>query len=108
MIVRIWSARATPKNWPAYEHHFVANVVPELRALDGYISSTLLKHDAGSDIEIIVITVWRDLDAITTFAGPDREAAVVAPSAAALLTTYDHRVRHHEVSFTDSPPSNRR
>jgi heme-degrading monooxygenase HmoA len=101
MIARIWSAHTTADNWPAYEHHFVTNVVPELRTVDGYVSANLLKRDAGSDIEITVITVWRDLDAIAAFAGPDREAAVVTPSAAALLTSYGHRVRHYELTFSE-------
>ena len=28
MIARLWSARATPQNWPAYEKHFIDHVVP--------------------------------------------------------------------------------
>jgi hypothetical protein len=46
MIARLWSARTTPQNWPAYERHFAENALPELRAVDGYISSNLLKRDA--------------------------------------------------------------
>ena len=102
MIARIWSARTTPSNWPAYEHHFTVNVVPELRAVDGYVFSNLLKRDTGAEIEITVLTVWRSQEAIAAFAGPDREAAVVAPSAAALLTDYDRRVRHYEVAYANS------
>ena len=48
------------------------------------------------------MTVWQSLSAIDAFAGPDREAAVVAPEAAALLTDYDRRVRHFEVATTDN------
>jgi len=49
-----------------------------------------------------VLTVWQSNSAIDAFAGPDREAAVVAPEAAALLTDYDRRVRHFEVATTDN------
>ena len=48
------------------------------------------------------MTVWQSNPAIEAFAGPDREAAVVAPEAAALLTDYDRRVRHFEVATTDN------
>jgi heme-degrading monooxygenase HmoA len=101
MIARIWSARTTPQQWPAYEEHFTQNVLPELRAVAGYSSSNLLKRDAGREIEITVISFWRSLEAIDAFAQPDREAAVVAPNAAALLLDFDRRVRHYEVALAD-------
>jgi len=53
-------------------------------------------------LEILVITVWQSISAIDAFAGPDREAAVVAPEAATLLTDYDRRVRHFEIARTDN------
>jgi heme-degrading monooxygenase HmoA len=103
MIARRWSARTTTQNWPTYEEHFTKNVLPELRAVDGYVSSNLLKRDAGGDVEITVITFWRSLECIDAFAEPDREAAVVAPSAAALLLDYDRRVRHYDLALVDKP-----
>jgi heme-degrading monooxygenase HmoA len=48
-----------------------------------------------------VTTVWQSLQAIDAFAGSDRETAVVASDAAALLTDYDRRVRHYEVAQMD-------
>jgi heme-degrading monooxygenase HmoA len=109
MIARIWSARATLQKWPAYEEHFTQNVLHELRAVDGYISSNLLKRDTGREVEITVITFWRSLEAIDAFAQPDREAAVVAPNAAALLLDFDRRVRHYDLALADqsatSPPT---
>jgi heme-degrading monooxygenase HmoA len=105
MIARLWSARATPENWPAYQRHFTENVIPELRAVKGYVSASLLTRRSAAELEILVITLWRSFEAIDAFAGPDREAAVVAPNAAALLTNFDRRVRHYEVATTDTPIS---
>jgi heme-degrading monooxygenase HmoA len=101
MIARIWSARATHGNWPEYEQHFTRSVLPELRDIDGYVSSSLLKRDNGREIEITVITMWDSWEAIDSFAGVNREAAVVAPNAAAILIDYDRRVRHCEVAVSD-------
>jgi heme-degrading monooxygenase HmoA len=103
MIARIWSARTTLQNWPAYEQHFTHNVLPELRAVAGYISSNLLKREAVHEIEITVITFWRSLEAIDAFGRPDREAAVVAPNAADLLLDFDRRVRHYDLALADPP-----
>jgi heme-degrading monooxygenase HmoA len=101
MIARIWSARTSSENWPRYDHHFTKNVVPELQAVRGYAGAQLLKRQAGEPVEITVITFWQSWEAIDAFAGADREAAVVAPEAASLLTKYDRRVRHFEVAFSD-------
>jgi len=43
--------------------------------------------------------VLESFAAIDAFAGADREAAVVAPEAAALLTDFDKRVRHYELGY---------
>jgi heme-degrading monooxygenase HmoA len=78
--------------------------VPELRQLPGYVGSNVLTRTTDSETEIHVTTVWRSLEAIREFAGADLEIAVVSDEAAALLTRYDHRVRHFEVAIVDGVP----
>ena len=101
MIARLWSACAEPAKAPTYLEHFSRAVLPELRKLEGFVSHTVLTRPAASQVEIVVITVWLSLSAIDAFANPDREAAVVAPEAAALLVNYDRRVRHFEVATSE-------
>jgi heme-degrading monooxygenase HmoA len=101
MIARLWSARTTQAQSQIYLRHFSASVLPALRRFEGYISSTVLTRLANSGVEILVITVWQSIVAIDAFAGADREAAVVTPDAAALLTDYDRRVRHFEIASMD-------
>jgi heme-degrading monooxygenase HmoA len=101
MILRLWSARTTQDQSQIYLRHFSDSVLPALRRSKGYISSAVLSRPASSGIEILVITVWKSLEVIDGFAGADREAAVVAPEAAALLTDYDRRVRHFEIASLD-------
>ncbi len=101
MIARLWSARTTESLAHNYLKHFSGTVLPTLRKFDGYFSSTVLTRPSSGAVEILVTTVWRSFVAIHAFAGPDREAAVVALEAAALLTDYGCRVRHFEVAVTD-------
>lgn len=101
MIARLWSARATKAQSTGYLEHFWQSVVPSLRGFDGYVSSSVLVRPFGDSVEILVTTVWRSFQAIDAFAGPDRETAVVASEAAALLADYDRRVRHYEVAQVD-------
>ena len=103
MITRLWSARTSEVQSRAYLDHFSASVLPKLRDLKGYVGATLLTRRTGGEVEILVATVWRSLDAIRAFAGPDLEAAVVADEAVGLLTDFDRRVRHFEVVITDQP-----
>jgi heme-degrading monooxygenase HmoA len=103
MIVRLWSAHTTEAHSEAYLRHFSGAVLPALRKLEGYASSTVLTRPTAGTIEIIVLTVWQSFSAIDAFAGPDREAAVVAPEAAGLLTDFDRRVRHFDLAISDAP-----
>lgn len=103
MIARLWSARATPQNWPHYEKHFIGHVVPELRTQKGYVAANLLNREEGGEIAITVMTFWRSLESLGGFAGTDREAAVVTPHITAFLSSYDKRVQHFDLAFADTP-----
>jgi heme-degrading monooxygenase HmoA len=102
MIARLWSARTTSVQSHAYLNHFSAGVLPALRQFPGYVGSTVMTREVQGSVEILVTTLWQSREAIDAFAGPDRETAVVAPEAAALLTEYDRRVRHYEIASTDN------
>jgi uncharacterized protein YciI/heme-degrading monooxygenase HmoA len=102
-ILRRWSARTTEAQLPKYLGHFSKNVLPELRRVPGYLGATVSLRHGEDEIEIVVETNWRSLESIRNFAGSDLEAAVVAPEAAALLTTFDRRVQHSEIALTDRP-----
>jgi heme-degrading monooxygenase HmoA len=101
MIARLWSARTTNVQSARYLEHFWQSVVPSLQTCHGYLCSSVLVRSQGDSVEILVSTVWQSLQAIEAFAGTDRETAVVASEAAALLTDYDRRVRHYEVAQMD-------
>jgi len=101
VIARFWSARATAAGARAYAGHLRTHVLPAVKQVDGYAGAVLLEREVSAAVEILVITWWRSLDAIRRFAGPDPEEAVVADAAAALLTTFDRRVRHYELVVKD-------
>jgi len=99
-IARHWSARTAEAQLPEYLEHFSKNVLPELRRVPGYLGANVAVRHTASEAEIFVETTWRSLESIRAFAGADLEAAVVTPEAAALLTDYDRRVRHHEIAIS--------
>jgi len=97
MIVRTWRGRAHESNSRAYVDHFTQNVLPELRAINGFLGASLLRQKRSSDVEFLVLTRWASLDAIRAFAGNDIRRAVVEPQAAATLVSFDPTVEHFEV-----------
>jgi heme-degrading monooxygenase HmoA len=102
-ICRVWTACASSESWPAYREHFATKVLPELRAVPGYLGANLYVRKNAGQNDILVETFWRSLDPIHSFAGLDLEAAVVAKKAAEVLTYYERRVRHYEVVISDHP-----
>jgi heme-degrading monooxygenase HmoA len=105
MMVRVWAGRLAKPNLSAYLNHFSNNVLPKLKRCDGFASAHVLTRDLDAETEVIVNTFWKNLASIEAFAGSDRDAAVVAPDAAALLTSYDKRVKHYLVAISDSSES---
>jgi len=103
MLARFWSANTTSALAESYLHHFAQIVQPQLRKLDGFLGAAVCTRPLPAAVEIVVITYWQSFTSIDAFAGADRESAVVAPEAAALLTDFDKRVRHYEVPFANFP-----
>ena len=103
MIARVWSARTTPALSDAYVHHFEQAVQPQLSMVEGFLGATVATRTLSGSTEILVTTYWETLAAIDAFAGADRESAVVGAEAAALLTDYDHRVRHFVLAIAHFP-----
>jgi heme-degrading monooxygenase HmoA len=101
MVVRFWSARTTQTRFPDYLRLFGDNVLPRLRAVDGFLEARVLSQSDGVVVQFIVETLWSSMEAVESFAGPDNEAAVVADEALHLLTSYDRRVRHYQVELRE-------
>jgi heme-degrading monooxygenase HmoA len=97
MIVRTWRGRAPLSKPDEYIRHFRTNVVAELRSVDGFLGATLVRQVRPDEIEFLVITRWRSMDAIRGFAGDAVGRAVVEPGAIAALLSYDDFVEHFEV-----------
>lgn len=101
MIVRTWRGRAPADKPEDYVAHFNAAVLPELRALPGFVDAMLLRQPKAEGFEFLVLTVWASLDAVKAFAGERHERAVVEPGAVAALESFDATVEHYDL-ITDA------
>lgn len=101
MIVRMWRGRVHPGSGPAYLAHLESSVFPQIRALPGNHGARVLQGLSDDD-EFLVLTEWTDLEAVSAFAGPSADVAVVPKEARALLASYDSHVQHLEVVLESS------
>ena len=103
MIIREWRGRATPEKADAYPRHFRRVVMPELRGIAGFLGATLSRREHGGQIEFLVLSRWRSLEAIRAFAGAHPERAIVEPGAVSALIDFDNTVRHYKVVADVAP-----
>ncbi len=97
MFIREWRGRAKQAEAARYPEYFRREVIEQLRRLPGFQGGYLSRRDVGDQVEFLVLTRWKSMDAIRGFSGPVAEHAVIDPGAIATLDVYDDAVRHYEV-----------
>jgi heme-degrading monooxygenase HmoA len=103
MIVRVWKARATPENAPAYRKHLETHVFPTLQSVSGFMGADLMERPDDDEIEFVVTSRWQSLKSVREFAGDAYERAVVAPGARKVLSSYEEVVEHYEMTAECKP-----
>jgi heme-degrading monooxygenase HmoA len=97
MFIREWRGRAKQAEAARYPEYFRNEVIRQLRETPGFQGGYLSRRDVGDQVEFLVLTRWKSMDAIRGFSGPVAEHAIIDPGAMATLDAYDDRVRHYEV-----------
>jgi len=102
MIARTWIGRAAEENADAYVSFLEGKVFKDIRNIDGYHGAYVLRRpiNGKNEVEFLVITFWKSMDAIHKFAGEDPTVAVVEDEARVLLSTFDEQVKHYDVSHS--------
>ncbi len=97
MIARHWRGLAKRECADAYVEHLHSETLPQLVQLAGFHDASILRRHVAQGVEFLVVTVWKSLDAIRSFAGTDVESAVVPQKVRDMMVEYDPRARHYEV-----------
>jgi heme-degrading monooxygenase HmoA len=106
MITRIWHGWTKPDNADAYQALLLAEILPGIHRIDGYLGAYLLRQDGTEDVEFVTLTLWESLEALRAFAGEDYARAVVPPAARELLDRFDERSAHyHTVAEPPARPA---
>jgi heme-degrading monooxygenase HmoA len=99
MIGRTWVGRAPQENAEAYLSFLEGKVFKDIRGIDGYHGAYVLRRpvNGNKEVEFLVITFWKSMEAVHKFAGDDPTVAVVEDEARVLLSAFDEHVNHYEV-----------
>ena len=99
-VVRVWKGYGEAAGVDRYcREHFPRSVLPQLRAIHGFMGATVLTRAGRGETEVVVATTWDSIDAVKAFAGENYEQAVVAPVVRELLNRFDDRVTHFTVAL---------
>jgi heme-degrading monooxygenase HmoA len=99
VITRMWRGWTRSDDADRYTQHYRSEVLTTLRQIPGFRGARLLRRTLGEETEFVSLTLFDDLDAIRSFAGPDYETAVVAGEARKVLIRFDEQVCHYETVF---------
>ena len=105
MIARVWHGYTTPDNADAYQSMLQPELLPGLSTKKGFLGSYLLRRPHGSDVEFITIILWESLDDIRALAGANYETAVIPEERKRVLSRWDERAAHYEVTATQASPA---
>ena len=96
MFIREWRGRAKQSQATRYPEYFRREIVAQLRGAPGFQGGYLSRREVGDQVEFLVLTRWKTMEAIRDFTG-STEHAVIDPGAMATLAAYDQTVQHYEV-----------
>jgi quinol monooxygenase YgiN len=92
VIVRVFRARVRPGSAADFEASVRQLSIPLVKAADGLVS-WWAGRPLGETGEFVMVTVWRDLESLQEFAGPDWQREGVIPADE--LPLLDGTVLHH-------------
>ncbi|MGR3713167.1 MAG: hypothetical protein ACU0A6_08615 [Shimia sp.] len=97
MIIRWWRAVAgTEQVLKQYADHLERTTFKEMALLPGHLGAALAVKVSGTDCELVVTSLWKDLGSAGHFEKGDFDDAVVKPSTQKLLQSFDLKVEYFE------------
>lgn len=96
MVIRVFRARVHPGKAEEFARFFQETALPVVRNQPGLVRVEMGWPMPPTPDEFLMITVWRDLDAVRAFAGDDWQAAKLLPEERPLLR--ETAVHHYEAA----------
>ena len=94
MILRVFRAKVRKGKEEEFRKKVREQSLPRLRGQDGMANCFPGAPLSESDSEFIMVTLWRDLEALKTFLGENWDKPLVAPDEAPLIE--EMSVQHYQ------------
>lgn len=88
-VVRRWEATVNRADIDEWVETYRARVLPGVRAIDGFEGVSFLARRGEDPCHVVALTKWRDMDAITAFAGDNPSKTVLPDFMARFFLSYD-------------------
>lgn len=101
MICRLWHGWSAASNAPAYDDYLKNHLFPRVErelTQHGYCGYQILRLTRGAEVEFVTQLWFESIESVKSFAGAEYELPVITERAKALLSRYDDRCMHYEVS----------
>lgn len=111
MVARVWHGYTTPENADAYEAMLKPELLPGLSSKKGFRGSYLLRRNVQNvdtrvtEVEFITLILWDSLDDIRAIAGADYETAVIPEERKRVLSRWDAKASHYDVTAMKPSPA---
>ena len=97
MIIRWWRAVAGSEEvLQQYAAHLERSTFIEMAQLPGHLGAALAVKVKGQDHELVVTSLWSDLESAAHFEKGEFDDAVVKPSTQKLLKSFELKVEYFE------------
>ena len=104
MILRTWHGRTRLEDAAAYETFMRTRAAPDYGSVPGLVRAIFTRRDEGGEAHFLLVTLWRDMEAVKRFAGADPARAKYYPEDDRYLLEKEGDALNHEI-FYDSEGS---
>lgn len=111
MICRVWHGWTAHANADAYDSYLRNELFPQVKrelGAHGYRGFHVLRLDRGAEVEFMTMVWFESMKAVESFAGANCERPVISEKAHKLLSHFENRCEHYELSGYDWLPADHR
>lgn len=106
MICRMWHGWTSLENADAYDSYLKNELFPRVRReleSRGYRGFHVLSGRRGQEVEFATLVWFESLEAVQSFAGANYEIPVISERARKLLSHFDNRCEHYQLTGFEWP-----
>ena len=96
-IVRVWSGRVPLEKADSYEEFLKRRAVPDYSSTPGNLGGIILREDSKDYAKFTIITFWRSIEDVRSFAGLDYTRAKYYEEDKNYLLEFPERVEHYKI-----------